>query len=89
MEMSGQPNAPAALTPGKEPLLLFFIAGCLGLTGVDILEGRKMSFSCRISNLASFTPFLILGLPVTHQKKKVHYPLNDHEKGGISAKKGS
>jgi len=23
MEMSGQPKAPAALTPGKEPLVLF------------------------------------------------------------------
>jgi hypothetical protein len=53
------------------------------LIGVDFLETIKKYFVP-----AGFrTPYLILGLPFIRHKKKVHFPINDHEKGDMSAKK--
>jgi hypothetical protein len=53
------------------------------LTDVDFLETRKIYFVP-----AGFrTPYLILGLPFIRHKKKLHFPLNDHEKGAYRLKR--
>jgi hypothetical protein len=51
MEVSGQLHAPAALPPGKEPLVPIWIGGWVGPRAVpDAVVKRKIPSPCREPN---------------------------------------
>jgi hypothetical protein len=50
MEMSGQLHAPAALSPGKEPLVLFGQkAAWASISGLDTVVKKYKSCSCALT----------------------------------------